>query len=60
MTKTAQTDAILAAILQEHGAPAQWTMNEARAAYDTCPRKYLFDDFDDLMCALIVRARSAF
>ena len=60
MTKTARTEQILTAVLEEHGAPTHWTEAEAVAVWNVCPVKALFDGFEDFMCALIVRARQPY
>ena len=57
MTLTAQTSNTLDAIIEANGTPDTWTMSEARAVWDACTAKTLFDGFEDFMCALIVRAR---
>jgi len=57
MTKTARTSRALDRVLEENGAPSNWTDAEARAVWDGFNEKALFDGFEDFICALIVRAR---
>ena len=56
-TQTAQTISAVDAILEENGLPDMWSESEAHAVYEGCPSRFLFDDFEDFMCALIVRGR---